>query len=823
MVSQTRINAQAPLPVEVAKLRTRCDPKSLGFESTDELKPIDTLIGQDRAVEAIRFGADIDHPGYNMFALGSLGTGRHTAVHSYLETKAAEASAPDDWVYVHNFESAHHPRALRLPAGVAIPFSETMSELIDDLREAIPAIFQSDEYREKRNALDAEFEETQEKEFEELRAKAEAQDVAILRTPMGFALAPMHEGNVIKPEVFEVLPKEQKTSIETKMEVLQKELGSIMEHMPALVKHHRDNLRTLNAEFTGITVDASIQTVAKKFKEVEIIQTHLADVRKDLIENSDLFTNQPQVEANEMINPDMLRHTADSRFNRYLVNVMVQNDEDGDHKGAPLVAEDHPTLVNLVGRIEHEARYGALVTDFTMIRPGALHRANGGYLILDARKVLMEMFSWEALKRALRADAINISSAAEQLGMVSTISLEPEPIPLKVKVVLIGERVLYYLLTSLDPEFSELFKVEVDFDEELVRSDEHIDLYARLIAAIAQKENLRSLSAAGVARVIEEVARLAEDADRLSLKIGLLADLLREADFWAADNNNQQITETDVEKAVAEKIYRADRIRERQQELIERDTVLIDTDGELTGQLNGLSVLTLGNFRFGQPSRITARVRMGSGKVVDIERETKLGGPIHSKGVLILSSYLAATYARDVPVSLWASIVFEQSYGGVDGDSASSAELYALLSALSDIPIHQSLAVTGSINQYGQVQAIGGVNEKIEGFFDICQARGLTGKQGVLIPAANIKHLMLRQDVVDAVSENKFCVYPVETVDQGIELLTGRSAGARDSEGAFPANSINGLVEATLQQYAQTRKRFSEDSGGSSETPSEDA
>jgi len=339
MVSQTRINAQAPLPVEVAKLRTRCDPKSLGFESTDELKPIDTLIGQDRAVEAIRFGADIDHPGYNMFALGSLGTGRHTAVHSYLETKAAEASAPDDWVYVHNFESAHHPRALRLPAGVAIPFSETMSELIDDLREA----------------------------FEELRAKAEAQDVAILRTPMGFALAPMHEGNVIKPEVFEVLPKEQKTSIETKMEVLQKELGSIMEHMPALVKHHRDNLRTLNAEFTGITVDASIQTVAKKFKEVEIIQTHLADVRKDLIENSDLFTNQPQVEANEMINPDMLRHTADSRFNRYLVNVMVQNDEDGDHKGAPLVAEDHPTLVNLVGRIEHEARYGALVTDFTMM------------------------------------------------------------------------------------------------------------------------------------------------------------------------------------------------------------------------------------------------------------------------------------------------------------------------------------------------------------------------------------------------------------------------------------------------------------------------
>jgi len=816
-------NATPPAPIEAAKLRTRCDPETLRFESTDELEPIDTLIGQDRAIEAIRFGAAIDHPGYNMFALGSPGTGRHTAVHSYLEKQSAEASAPDDWVYVHNFDSEHHPQALRLPAGTAAPFCESMSELVDDLREAIPAIFQSDEYREKRNALDSELEETQEKAFVALREKAEAQDVAVLRTPMGFALAPMHEGNVIKPEVFEVLPKEQKTSIETKMEALQKELSSIMEQIPALVKHHRDNVRTLNAEFTGITVDATIKVVAEKFKEVEIIQTRLVDIREDLIEHSDLFTTQPQVEAAAMSNPDMVSHIADSRFNRYLVNVMVRNDEKGDHKGAPLVAEDHPTLVNLVGRIEHEAQYGALVTDFTMIRPGALHRANGGYLILDARKVLLEMFSWEALKRALRADTINISTAAGQLGLVSTVSLEPEPIPLKVKVVLIGERILYYLLSSLDPEFSELFKVEVDFDEELVRSDEYQGLYARLIAAIAKKEKLRSLNAAGVARVIEEVARLAEDADRMSLNIGLLADLLREADFWAGDNNKKQITDTDVDRAVAEKIYRADRVRERHQELIEHGTILINTDGELTGQINGLSVLTLGNYRFGQPSRITARVRMGSGKVVDIERETKLGGPIHSKGVLILSSYLAATYARDVPVSLWGSIVFEQSYGGVDGDSASSAELYALLSALSGIPIRQYFAVTGSVNQYGQVQAIGGVNEKIEGFFDICRARGLTGTQGVLIPAANIKHLMLRNDVVAAASEGKFRIFPVETIDQGIELLTGISASDRNSEGTYPAQSINGLVEETLHQYAETRKRFSEDSSESPTNSSNDS
>lgn len=795
-------------PVTPKMLRPLCDPRSLGFKTTAELKPIDTLIGQERALGALRFGSDIDQPGYNLFALGPQGTGRHTTIFSYLKGKASDATAPDDWVYVHNFASAHRPQAMRLPAGVAVRFRDSMEELVDDLRHAIPEVFQSDEYRERRRAIDMEFEETQERAFEELNRKAKQQDIAILRTPMGFALAPMSEGQAIKPEVFNLLPKEQKEAIEEKISELQKDLTAVLEKLPLLQKQHRGQIRDLNAELTETIFDTSIKAIADRFAEIEVIHERLTEVRKDLVDHVELFLPQNEDEAAGAFPRGPTAQGADPRFNRYLVNVMISNDVDGDQKGAPLVTEDHPTLANVVGRIEHIAQFGALMTDFTMIRPGVLHRANGGYLMLDARKVLTEPFSWDALKRALRSGTITIVSAAEQLSLASTISLEPEPIPLKVKVVLIGERILYYLLSTYDPDFAELFKVEVDFDEELPRSAENIELYARLIASIAVKEKLRPFNASGVGRVIEETARMAGDAERLSLKIGQLADLLREADFWAADAGRKTIAAADVDRAVAEQIHRADRIRERSHEAIERGTVLIDTEGVATGQVNGLSVISLGSFSFGRPSRITVRARVGSGRVIDIERETRLGGPLHSKGVLILSGFLAANYARDVPMSLWASIVFEQSYGGVDGDSASSAELYALLSALAEAPISQALAVTGSVNQYGQIQPIGGVNEKIEGFFDVCKARGLSGSQGVLIPASNVKHLMLRPDVVAAAKDGTFSIYPVETIGQGIELLTGTPAGERGADGLFPPDSVNGRVEARLMQFAENRKSF---------------
>lgn len=815
-------NASAPVtrrarPIAAAQLRRMCDPQLLNFHSTAELDPVTELIGQERALDAIRFGSKIERPGYNIFALGPQGTGRHAAVLAHLGTQARREAAPDDWVYVHNFASAHKPKALRLPPGAGARFRDEMAELVNDLRNAVPAQFQSDEYRQRRRTIDEEFQQERDATFEELRRKAEEQNVAVLQTPVGFALAPMHDGQAIKPDVFNALPKEQRQEIEAKIESLQKEMTTALEQLPQLEKQRRERIQHLNSELTAAIVDSLIKAVIAKFAGIDIVENRLQEVRDDIVKNAEIFIEGSETEnagAFPKLNSDTSK---DTRFNRYLVNVIVSNDEDGDQLGAPLISEDHPTLANLVGRIEHVSQFGALMTDFTMIRPGALHRANGGYLVVDARKLLTEVFAWEALKRALRSETISIVSAAEQLSLVSTTSLEPEPIPLQVKVVLIGERILYYLLNSLDPEFSELFNVEADFDEELPVSDENINLYARMIASIAEREKLRPFNGQGVARVIEEVRRFAADAERLSLNLSRLTNLLGEADYWSKEAGRTTIGPDDVEHAVEQQERRAERLRERSQEAILRETVLIETSGKVVGQVNGLSVLSLGKTAFGRPTRITARARMGAGKVVDIEREVELGGPLHSKGVLILSGYLAATYALDAPMSLWASIVFEQSYGGVDGDSASSAELYALLSALADIPIEQSLAVTGSVNQHGQVQAIGGVNEKIEGFFDVCCNRGLSGGQGVLIPASNQKHLMLRRDVVKAAHEGLFHIYPVETIAQGIELLTGMPTGERGVDGKFPMGTINDLVEKTLLRFANSRRAFATGSDGGDE------
>ncbi|MEM8795633.1 MAG: Lon protease family protein, partial [Pseudomonadota bacterium] len=497
-----------------------------------------------------------------------------------------------------------------------------------------------------------------------------------------------------------------------------------------------------------------------------------------------------------------------AKFRRYGVNVIVA---DREGEGAPVIFEDHPTLGNVLGRIEHMSQMGTLFTDFMLIKPGALHKANGGYLVVDARRLLTEPFVWEAIKRTLRSGSIRIESGAEHLGLSTTVSLDPEPIPLHVKVILIGERRLYDLLVHFDPDFGDLFKVEADFDDRWERTEDNEGQTARLFSSIIRSENLLPLSAEGAALLIEEAARDAQDAERLSLRTEELCDLLSEADYWARQDERRVVSADDMDCAIKERIQRKDRIRERMYEAIERETMLIDTEGSIVGQVNGLAVLGIGGFAFGKPSRITARVRMGTGKLIDIEREVKLGGPLHSKGVMILSSYLNGNFSLDQPISLWASLVFEQSYGGVDGDSASSTELYTLLSALSDVPIKQSLAVTGSVNQLGQVQAIGGVNEKIEGFFDICKARGLTGDQGVLIPASNVKHLMLRQDVVDAAADGRFNVYPVSTINEGIELLTGRAAGERDADGRYPAESINALVEEKLETFATRRRFFASD------------
>jgi lon-related putative ATP-dependent protease len=745
--------------------------------------------------------------------MGLQGTGRHSSVRALLAERARREPTPDDWVYVNNFAAPEKPRALRLPPGTAVRFRNAMDALIADLGVAIPALFESDEYKARRSAINQEFEEAQEQSFSELSERASAKSITVMRTPIGFAFAPMRSGQVVNADAFEAMPAEERERIQADIKDLQDELKSILTRMPSLEKTRRDRIRELNKEMASGTVNVAIQGGADAFAHIPEVRAFLDEAAEDLLANVEVFLESAEIAANAPMPVMSLTAPVSSRLKRYRVNVMVGDHAEGEN-GAPVVSEPNPTYQNIVGRIEHVSHMGALVTDFTLIRPGALHRANGGYLILDARDILSQPFSWTALKRALRSREIAITSLAEQVSLISTISLEPDPITLETKIVLIGDRWLYYLLMALDPDFTDLFKVEVDFDDEFDRSPDNVHLYAQAVSSIIAREALRAIDDAGMARMVDEAARLAEDAEKLSLRLGVVADILREADHWAGEAGRATMSADDVGRAVDERRRRSARIRERVQEAITRDIILVSTTGSAVGQVNGLSVSQLGTHNFGWPTRITARARQGTGKVIDIEREVALGGPLHSKGVLILSGFLAARYAPDVPVSVHASLVFEQSYGGIDGDSASSAELYALLSALADVPIRQSHAVTGSVNQFGDVQAIGGVNEKIEGFFDICEARGLTGEQAVLIPAANVRHLMLREDVVDACRKGRFAVVPVATIDQGIEVLTGIAAGVRDAEGRFPPDSINGRVEATLRAFAAARRRFGADRVG---------
>ncbi len=799
-------------PLDVEALCRRCDGESFTFETTDDLEDLEEILGQSRALEAIRFGAKIDRRGYNLFVFGPQGTGRHSTVTRILKEKAAGEETPSDWVYVNNFVTPHKPKAIRMPPGQGAALRDALRNLIEEIRTSVPATFESEDYRNRLQAIEEAAQEKQASAFEALREKAQEKSIALVRTPMGFALAPMKDGAVIEPEAFNALPAEVRQRIQAEIEALQSDLEAIIRRMPRLARERQEAIRELNREVIVFTVAHPIEQLRETFAALPDVLEHLDAVQTDLVENIHqiLHSQMAQQQAPLGESPGALAAQRASGFGRYEANLIVGGD---DHAGAPVVYEDNPAVDNLIGRVEHVSQLGALITDFTLIKPGALHRANGGYLIIDARKVLTQPLAWETLKRNLKAGEITIESLGQMLSLVSTVSLEPQAIPLSVKVVLCGEPLIYYLLSQLDPEFRLLFKVAADFDDAMDRDDGGDQNFARMIATMGRREKLRPLDRGAVARVIEQASRLAEDAEKISIDLERISDLLREADFYAGEDGADVVSRAHVQQAVEAQIRRADRLRERSQEAITRNIILVDTDGAAVGRINGLSVLQLSGFAFGRPTRITARVRLGSGKVIDIEREVELGGPLHSKGVLILSGYLASRYALDKPLSLSASLVFEQSYGGVDGDSASSAELYALLSALAEVPIKQNFAVTGSVNQLGQIQAIGGVNEKIEGFFDICRKRGLTGEQGVLIPTANCKHLMLRQDVVDAVAAGQFSVYPVETVEQGIELLTGLPAGERDTSGLFPEGTINRLVEDKLNAFADARRQFGSEGG----------
>ena len=795
-------NALEPLACD--ELRRAVDAKALGFKTTADLEPASGLIGQDRALRAISFGVGIKAPDFNLFVLGPPASGKSTAVRSYLSKEACAAATPPDWVYVNNFEDPNRPKALQLPAGRANRLKQGMIDAISELAITLPQAFEGEDYQARRRAIEEEFRSGQDEVVEALSEKAASQNIALLRTPLGFAMAPMHEGKVVKPEVFNQLPDSMRREVEARVGVLQKELEAALAHAPKADKLRRKHISALNDEIAMAVVEAALDEVSAEFSDLAEVARHLAAVETDLVHNAALFLAD-STEHGAAMRP-LADPTRDQRFRRYLINVMVAHEESA---GAPICEELNPTLGNLVGRVEHIAQMGALVTDFLLIKPGALHRANGGYLLIDARKALTSPLAWEALKRALKAQQISIEHPAETLGIGATQTLEPDPIPLDLKVILLGERDIYYQLCEHDPDFPRLFKVQADFDDTIRRTKENDEAYARLIASVVATHKLKPVEAAGVARLIEEGARLAEDSERLTIEIGRLADIVREADYWAGLEKREVIGRRDIARAIDEHVQRADRMRDRTQEGFERGIVLVDTEGVKPGQVNGLAMLQAGDFSFGRPARITARVHLGQGRVTDIEREAKLGGPLHSKGVMILWGFLAGRFAQDVPLALAATLVFEQSYGAVEGDSASAAELFALLSALADLPLRQDLAITGSVNQWGEVQAIGGVNQKIEGFYDVCQARGLTGKQGVIIPRANTQHLMLREDVVESVREKWFSVYAISTVDEGIELLTGVKAGERGADGKYPPETVNGRVEARLTAFAEKARAFS--------------
>ena len=792
-----------------------CDSEAFGFQCTDELVPLDHFIGQDRAQESLRFGLEVDKPGYNLFVTGLTGTGKTSAIKAHLQTivddlaRREQRKPINDWGYIYNFDDTDRPRAIRLPAGTGKTLRYRMSEILRVLREEVPKVFKSEEYEaQHRQIEEADRQETRNL-MSELEQAAQTAGFAVQVAPTGVTIFPMLDDRPMTPEEYQALESEQKQAVDDTRNTLMQQTQDVMVTVREIEKSTSDKTRNLERAATQERVSGVFQSLLDSYQDVPDLKLFLQRLVEYVLDNLSLFK---EPEAQQMQLPSApVPHlgSAALALNPYLpfeINVLVDNSA---VDGVPIIIEPNPNWGNLFGRIERRAIMGTYVSDHAMLKSGALHLANGGYLVINARDVLMSPYVWEGFKRVLRNREIRLEDPAEQTGLAVPQGLRPEPIPLDVKVIVTGDEAIYRMLTSADQEdFWDLFKVKAEFDYRVDLSDDNLQAYCSFICRTCEEEELLPFEAGGAAEVIQYAARLVADQKKLSTRFGQIKDLLIESDYWARKDASLRVQDHHVRQAVAHKVYRLNLVEERIQETVADGSVLLDVTGTEVGQVNGLAVYDLGDFSFGRPTRITAETFSGREGVINIEREASLSGRTHDKGVLILSGYLGAKYGQDRPLSVSASLCFEQSYQGVDGDSASAAEVFAILSSLSGLPIRQDLAVTGSVNQKGQIQPIGGVNQKVEGMFDVCRVFGLTGNQGVLIPHQNVQNLMLRDDVVEAIREGKFHVYAIKTIDQGVEILMGREAGEASSDNRYPEESVNYLVEKRLQELHEAMRGY---------------
>lgn len=781
-------------------LRWRCPAGKLRFADTSRLPELDGPMGQDRAIAALDFGAEIRSEGYNIYVTGPVGTGRSATTRSKLAARAAEMPPPADWCYVYNFDDTRRPRALSLPAGLGPGLRDDMGAALQEVQHVLATVFESDDYNDKRDEIVKEYRDERNRELQGFENEAQERGFALGRSPAGLIVAPAVEGEVMTPQQYGELADEEREKLDATREELQQKLGEIMRRGQRDEKETRERVRRLDQEVAKGGIQPIFEEMRTKYAANEEVLQFVDRVVQDVVENVSALRRAGEEDDGNpgmpaMLMPGPTRHPLE----RYKINVLVANDP---NDGAPIIFEANPTIDKLTGEVEHQAQMGALVTDFTLINAGSLHRANGGYLIIEALPLLLRPFAWEALKRALKNREVKVESLSDQMRFISTTSLEPEPIPLDVKVALVGSPYIYYLLYAYDEDFGKLFKVQADFSSEVALNDTSLVEYAQFVGHICRREELPHLSRAAVGRVIEHGVEMAADREKLSTRLMDINDIVREAAYWAQKAGHALVEPEDVEKAIDQRIWRSNHIEERMFEYFENGTFMVDTAGEEVGQINGLAIISLGDYMIGRPSRLTCRTAIGRSGVIQIDREAKLTGRIHDKGVLTLQGFMGDRFGRREQLQFTATLSFEQQYGEIDGDSASSTELYALLSSLAGVPIHQGIAVTGSVNQKGEVQAIGGVSRKIEGFFKLCQARGLTGAQGVMIPAANERNLMLKQEVVAACEAGQFHIWSVKTIEEGIEVLTGVPAGKPGKDGEYPAESVFGKVQARLREIA---------------------